>query len=349
MLDYGYNFMQTKIHVDNESAICVIKNPFYHSKTKHTKIRHHFIRESYEKRLIEMVKIHTDNNDVDLLTKAFDVGDEAVHKELGDRMERAATTASSLEAEQDSGEWQIQALVDKKKVIIIETSVKSDLHLEDADGTECLPTATIFKQMTLMGAKTTAWNEFSSTMASAIIEENDQDMFDTSILDDEEVVAKKEVITADPVPTAGEVVTTAGVKVSTAAITSQISMDEITFAKDLIDIKTSKPKTKGIVMQEPNATKKHFVALRANEKRSKPPAQSQKRKIISTYLKNMARYKYNQLKTKSFKDIQMLFNKEMKRVNTFVYMDTELVKGSEKEAEGGSKRAGGKLEQEDAR
>ncbi|GKE98229.1 hypothetical protein Tco_0021580, partial [Tanacetum coccineum] len=30
------------------------------------------------------------------------VGNEAVHKELGDRMERAATTASSLEAEQDS-------------------------------------------------------------------------------------------------------------------------------------------------------------------------------------------------------------------------------------------------------
>ncbi|GKB79999.1 hypothetical protein Tco_0946894, partial [Tanacetum coccineum] len=30
------------------------------------------------------------------------VGDEAVHKELGDRMERAATTASSLEAKQDS-------------------------------------------------------------------------------------------------------------------------------------------------------------------------------------------------------------------------------------------------------
>nr|GFA78332.1 putative ribonuclease H-like domain-containing protein [Tanacetum cinerariifolium] len=102
MLDYGYNFIQTKIYVDNESAICVIKNPFYHSKTKHIKIRHHFIRESYEKRLIEMVKIHTDNNVVDLLTKAFDVGDEAVHKELGDRMERAATTASSLEAEQDS-------------------------------------------------------------------------------------------------------------------------------------------------------------------------------------------------------------------------------------------------------
>ncbi|GKC17555.1 hypothetical protein Tco_1014337, partial [Tanacetum coccineum] len=73
MLDYEYNFMQIKIHVDNESAICVVKNPVYYSKTKHIEIRHHFIRDSYEKRLIEMVKIHTDNNAAYLLTKAFDM------------------------------------------------------------------------------------------------------------------------------------------------------------------------------------------------------------------------------------------------------------------------------------
>ncbi|GKE13448.1 retrotransposon protein, putative, unclassified, partial [Tanacetum coccineum] len=93
---------ETKIHANNESVICVIKNLVYHSKTKHIEIRHHFIRDSYEKRQTEMVKIHTYNNVADLLTKVFDVGDEAVHKELGDRMERAATTASSLEVEQDS-------------------------------------------------------------------------------------------------------------------------------------------------------------------------------------------------------------------------------------------------------
>nr|GEU45692.1 hypothetical protein [Tanacetum cinerariifolium] len=73
LLDYGYNFMHTKIHVDNESAICVVKNYVYHSKTKHIEIRHHLIRDSYEKRLIEMVKIHTNYNVADLLTKAFDV------------------------------------------------------------------------------------------------------------------------------------------------------------------------------------------------------------------------------------------------------------------------------------
>ncbi|GJX50511.1 hypothetical protein Tco_0277356 [Tanacetum coccineum] len=50
---------------------------------------------------------------------------------------------------------------------------------------------------------------------------------------------------------------------------------------------------------------------------------------MSTYLKNMVGYKHTQLKNKSFEEIQMLFEKEVKRVNIFVNMDAELVKGSE--------------------
>ncbi|GKC32601.1 hypothetical protein Tco_1039895 [Tanacetum coccineum] len=60
-----------------------------------------------------------------------------------------------------------------------------------------------------------------------------------------------------------------------------------------------------------------------------------------TYLKNMARYKHNQLKNKSFDDIQKLFDKAMKRVNTFLDMDTKLVEGSEVRAEGSKIRAEG--------
>ncbi|GKE29640.1 hypothetical protein Tco_1445024, partial [Tanacetum coccineum] len=48
-------------------------NPVYHSKTKHIAIRHHFIRDAYEKKLIQVLKIHTDDNVADLLTNAFDV------------------------------------------------------------------------------------------------------------------------------------------------------------------------------------------------------------------------------------------------------------------------------------
>ncbi|GKD94552.1 putative ribonuclease H-like domain-containing protein [Tanacetum coccineum] len=74
MLDYGYNVMNTKIFIDNESTICIVKNPVFHSKTKHIEIRHHFIRYSNKKKLIQMIKIHTDQNVTDLLTKAFDIG-----------------------------------------------------------------------------------------------------------------------------------------------------------------------------------------------------------------------------------------------------------------------------------
>ncbi|GJU51384.1 putative ribonuclease H-like domain-containing protein [Tanacetum coccineum] len=73
LLDYGYNFINTKIFIDNESHICIVKNPVFYSKTKHIEIRHHFIRDSNEKKLIRMIKIHIDQNVADLLTKAFDV------------------------------------------------------------------------------------------------------------------------------------------------------------------------------------------------------------------------------------------------------------------------------------
>ncbi|GKD02137.1 hypothetical protein Tco_1177111 [Tanacetum coccineum] len=52
MLDYGFNFVNTKIHIDNERTICIVKNLVFHSKTKHIEIRHHFIRDSYEKKLV---------------------------------------------------------------------------------------------------------------------------------------------------------------------------------------------------------------------------------------------------------------------------------------------------------
>ncbi|GJS00941.1 hypothetical protein Tco_0317449 [Tanacetum coccineum] len=107
---------------------------------------------------------------------------------------------STVKAKTINGEVQLHALVDGKKIIITESTVRRDLQLEDAEGVDCLPNSTIFEQLTLMGyekisqkltfykpffspqwkflihtilqclsSKTTAWNEFSSTMASAII------------------------------------------------------------------------------------------------------------------------------------------------------------------------------------
>nr|GEW89948.1 ribonuclease H-like domain-containing protein [Tanacetum cinerariifolium] len=67
----------------------------------------------------------------------------------------------------------LQALIDKKKVIITEDSIRQALRLNDAYSVDCLPNEEIFAKLARMGYKNlstkTAWNEFSSSMASAVI------------------------------------------------------------------------------------------------------------------------------------------------------------------------------------
>nr|GEV89354.1 hypothetical protein [Tanacetum cinerariifolium] len=81
------------------------KNPVFHSKTKHIAIRHHFIRDAYEKKLIKVLKIHTDDNVADLLTKAFDV--------------------SSVSSQTFIDEKQIHATIDSNAVVVTEASIKT--------------------------------------------------------------------------------------------------------------------------------------------------------------------------------------------------------------------------------
>ncbi|GJS77239.1 reverse transcriptase [Tanacetum coccineum] len=76
---------------------------------------------------------------------------------------------STAKAKMVNREVQLQALVDGNKIIVTEASIRSDLQLDDEEGMDCLQNATIFEELTRMASKTTAWNEFSSTMASAII------------------------------------------------------------------------------------------------------------------------------------------------------------------------------------
>ncbi|GKE50386.1 hypothetical protein Tco_1481644 [Tanacetum coccineum] len=128
MMDYGFNFINTKIHIDNESTICVIKNPVAHSRTKHIEIRFHFIRDCYEKRLIEVIKIHTDHNVADLLTKGFDVTRYAlthnptIYDPLVKQFWQTATARTLA-----NGTQQLVASIDSKEYTITEASVRSKL------------------------------------------------------------------------------------------------------------------------------------------------------------------------------------------------------------------------------
>ncbi|GJV05432.1 hypothetical protein Tco_1343088 [Tanacetum coccineum] len=448
-----------------------------------------------------------------------------------------------------NGERQLQALVDKKKVIITETSIRSDLNLEDAGGTNCLPTDTIFEELARMGASTEPMTEketneesvpthsydpsqsgedrmqlhklmnlctklsdrvlalettkttqaleiaslksrvkklekkaskrthkFKRLYRERSIEDIDKDaevslvdetqrrsddteMFDTDALIGDEVFAENDMTEKehDVIPkevSATETLTTAGIKIpvsiaapSTTVVSPPVITEvEITLAQTLAKLKnagetttrtptsvssssirdkrkakmvepevplnkkdqirldeelarrldaeeqeavrlerenvelqeqatlekieewdnvqammdadyelckrlqeqeqgelTIKEKSK-LFMELMNERKKHFAALRAQENQSKPPTKAQKRNTMSTYLKNMAGYKHNQLKSKSYDEIQEMFDKEIKRVNTFVDMNSEVVKGNEARTKESSKRAGHELE-----
>jgi len=70
--DYGLEFTNSPIFIDNTAAIAITKNPVQHAKTKHIDVKYHFIRDCFEKNLIDVVKIHTDLQKADLFTKGFD-------------------------------------------------------------------------------------------------------------------------------------------------------------------------------------------------------------------------------------------------------------------------------------
>ena len=47
------------------------KNLVSHAKTKHIDVKYHFIRDMLEDKLLELMKVHTDDNPIDLMTKGL--------------------------------------------------------------------------------------------------------------------------------------------------------------------------------------------------------------------------------------------------------------------------------------
>ncbi|MCO5570950.1 hypothetical protein L7F22_024680 [Adiantum nelumboides] len=67
--DLGIKEETPMLHCDSQSAIQLVRNSVYHSKTKHVDMKYHFIREMIEDKQIQLVKVHTTDNLTDVLTK----------------------------------------------------------------------------------------------------------------------------------------------------------------------------------------------------------------------------------------------------------------------------------------
>ncbi|GKA47109.1 hypothetical protein Tco_0739992, partial [Tanacetum coccineum] len=157
------------------AANCYRQNPVYHSKTKHIEIRHHFIRDCYEKKLIRVEKIHTNLNVADLLTKPFDgprfnylvvsIGfAEIVDFLRGSNLRYALTNNPTIYDSLVKQFWQtatantlangtlkLHATIDNTVYTITEASIRNKLQLADASGITMLPNNEIFEGMGAYG------------------------------------------------------------------------------------------------------------------------------------------------------------------------------------------------------
>nr|GEW58686.1 hypothetical protein [Tanacetum cinerariifolium] len=257
------------------------------------------------------------------------------------------------------GEAQIHAKVDGKKVIISEASIRRDFQFADEGGVDCLPNDTIFEQLALIGKpkiKDTQvpqlYVPIKSVTDEAVYKELDDSLVRaattaSSLKAEQDSGAKRPwgillLRPGEEVFVQGDVVdkeVNAASIATTDSAAATMTINEVTLAQALIEIKKPvKLKKKDQIMLDEEVALKLQAELQAEFDKEQ----------------RLARWKPNSLKKKSFANIQELFDKAMKMVNTFVDYITELVEESSKKVEakvmkGSLKRAGTELEEESSK
>ncbi|GJT88678.1 hypothetical protein Tco_1070395 [Tanacetum coccineum] len=230
----------------------------------------------------------------------------------GNSLVRAATTASSLEAEQDSG------LISLMRKLWCEDDPKqrridADNVLDDSGDTILLALVLAFFQSTVEGITLAqALEEIKRTkpkLKRVVIQEKEQGIFTRTTISSQQTQGKDDI---------------------QAKIDADHQLGERMQAQEQEELSVEERAT--LFQQLLDKRRKHFAAKRAEEKRNKPPTKAQQRKIMCNYLKNMEGYKFKYLKLKEFDSIQEMFDRAFKRVNTFEDYRTKLVDGKEKRA-----------------
>nr|GEX47625.1 uncharacterized mitochondrial protein AtMg00810-like [Tanacetum cinerariifolium] len=283
----------------------------------------------------------------------------AINKEMYDSLERTANTATSLDAEQDRGNiFKTQSKVTPNESGSQGTNSGGGPRCQEAMGDAVAQTRVLDLETT----KTTQEMEIESLkirvkklekkqrsrthklkklykvgLSARVESSEDEGGEDVFVAQQDKNIVEKEVDVAQ-------------VQVTTAATTPTISIDEATLAQVLVELKRTKPKAKAkrIVFYEPEESTTTTTAaipkpksqdkgesslLLRELKKREIDTKAQQRSIMSTYLKNIDGWKLKSLKKKSFAETQELFDKAMKKVNTFVDYRTELVEESSKKAE----------------
>ncbi|GJV66530.1 retrovirus-related pol polyprotein from transposon TNT 1-94 [Tanacetum coccineum] len=367
MMDYGFNFMNTKIHIDNEITISVIKNPVAHSRTKLIEIRFHFIRDCYEKILIEVIKIHTDHNVADLLTKGFDV---TRFKFL--MVSIGLLNLEPLERDIDGTEelllpdlfilWLTKVSTDSAKFVPLgkdSTAIKplekipprvkstvikmrEAVTTNSSTPTPTTPTPTVFgddetiaQVLIIMSQNKEKLKEKEKgvEIRNRIEEEDESDTESKGITEaekkfkqhanDEEVARKVQEeweAEEEKKMLAEEEATKAARSNEYDFIQKRLNADKI-LAEELQKEEREKftIEQREKFLHDTIAAQWKFLAQQRSEAiRNKPPIRNQLRNQMMTYLKHVGGKKHSELKTKTFEEIQVLYERLKRQDQNFV-------------------------------
>ena len=93
------------VYFDNQSAIYLSKNPVSHERTKHVDVKHHFVRDHITRGIVQIQKVPSKENSVDMGTKIitsikFKHCLDLLHVEVG--KQRANKRCEDLELKHDA-------------------------------------------------------------------------------------------------------------------------------------------------------------------------------------------------------------------------------------------------------
>lgn len=71
--EFGYKQSSVDVWCDSQSALCLTKNNVHHERTKHINRKMHFIRDIITQGEVKVLKIATEKNHADMLTKVLPV------------------------------------------------------------------------------------------------------------------------------------------------------------------------------------------------------------------------------------------------------------------------------------
>nr|GEU62999.1 hypothetical protein [Tanacetum cinerariifolium] len=237
-----------------------------------------------------------------------DKEDEVIHKELGDRLMRAATTVFSIELEQDSGNiTKTQSKETPNESSSQGTKSGGGPRIKSSDNEENLGEDASKHERRI--------DAINVDDEITLVNDADNEMFDVDDLVGEEVfVAEQEVV-------------------STAATTETITTEEITLAQALKALKTSKPKVKGVIFHEP-ADLKLQVEFDEEERLARERAEKEQEAniaLIETWDDIQAKIDADHHLAERLQ-AQEQEEFAFRRVNTFKDFRIELVKEKEKRA-----------------